>query len=312
MTALLQADRLTKRFGNSLAVDSVSLTVFGGEVVGILGPNGAGKTTTLRMVTGFLVPTSGSCQINGHDVAHDPVKARQHYGYLPEGSPLYGEMTVAGYLNFVARARGLSKTESGKAISNAVGKLELASVLTQTIDTLSKGFKRRVGLAQAILQEPALLILDEPTDGLDPNQKQSVRDIIRTLGPERAVLISTHILEEVEAVCSRVIVIANGRIVADGTPASLRAQSHYAHAVTVSFAADRTIQLPEMLFPREQLRLPDGRTQITFKSPDGIPILLPVLHNLEQAGLTPLDVVVEAGRLEDVFQRLTTKVEHAV
>jgi ABC-2 type transport system ATP-binding protein len=311
MTALLHADHLTKRFGTNTAVQDISLTVDGGEVVGILGPNGAGKTTTLRMATGFLVPTSGSCQINGHDVARDPIKARQQYGYLPEGSPLYGDMTVAGYLHFVARARGLTKATLPHAIADVVAKLQLSTVMRQTIDTLSKGFKRRVGLAQAILHAPPLLILDEPTDGLDPNQKQSVRDLIRNLGPDRAVLISTHILEEVEAVCSRVIVIASGRIVADGTPAKLRMQSAYAHAVTVSFAPDVNVSLPDMPYPHDQRRLPDGRTQATFRSPDSVPILLPVLQKLEQSGLTPLDVVVEAGRLEDVFQRLTTTQERA-
>jgi ABC-2 type transport system ATP-binding protein len=307
MTILLDADRLTKRFGNSLAVAGVSLTVNGGEVVGILGPNGAGKTTTLRMATGFLSPSEGSCRINGHDVMTNPLRARQQYGYLPEGSPLYGEMTVTAYLEFIARSRRLEKTALKAAIAGAVTKLQLGDVLGQTIDTLSKGFKRRVGLAQAILHNPLLLILDEPTDGLDPNQKLVVRDLIRTLGPDKAVLISTHILEEVEAVCSRVIVIARGRIVADGTPAQLRAQSQYAHAVTVSFAPDLNVTLATSDFPHEQIRLPDGRTQITFRSPTAEPILLPVLHQLEQAGYTPLDVVVEAGRLEDVFQRLTTQ-----
>jgi ABC-2 type transport system ATP-binding protein len=197
------------------------------------------------------------------------------------------------------------------AIGAAVGRLELGPVMHQTIDTLSKGFKRRVGLAQAILHNPGLLILDEPTDGLDPNQKQTVRELIRGLGPDKAVLISTHILEEVEAVCSRVIVIAQGRIVADGTPAALRAKSRYAHAVTVSIAADAPIILTESPFPFEQIQLPDGRTQLTFRSPEAVPILLPVLHGLEQAGLTPIDVTVEAGRLEDVFRRLTTNAELA-
>jgi ABC-2 type transport system ATP-binding protein len=305
MPALLQAENLTKSFAGKVAVGDVSLTVHGGEVVGILGPNGAGKTTTLRMATGFLVPTSGRTLIGGHDVASDSLNARRQFGYLPEGSPLYSDMTVSGLLMFVARARGIPASSLKPAIAAAVRKLELGDVLGQTIDTLSKGFKRRVGMAQAILHDPSLLILDEPTDGLDPNQKRSVRALIKNMGTEKAVLISTHILEEVEAVCSRVVVIAKGRIVADGTPAVLRAQSRYAHAVTVNFAPGTIISSAPDDWTLEQSVLPDGRVQLTFLSADAAPILLPVLQKLEQANLHAIDVVVEAGRLEDVFQRLT-------
>ncbi len=303
---LLETENLSKRFGQKLAVDGVSLSVSGGEVVGILGPNGAGKTTTLRMATGFLGPSSGTARVCGHDVNRDSLAARRLYGYLPEGSPLYGDMTVEGYLRFVAKARDISKAAQTSAISTAVDRLELGRVHGQTIDTLSKGFKRRVGLAQAILHDPALLILDEPTDGLDPNQKRSVRALIRNMGADKAVLISTHILEEVEAVCSRVVMIANGKLVADGTPASLRSQSRYAHAVTVSFAPGTSMAIRNN-WQTEQTVLPDGRVQVTFLSPKREPIVLPVLHSVEQAGMAPLDVVVEAGRLEDVFQRLTTE-----
>lgn len=311
MPAVLHAENLTRKFGTKLAVDGVSLTVEGGEVVGILGPNGAGKTTTLRMATGFLMPTSGRTWVGGHDVVRDNLSARRQYGYLPEGSPLYGDMTVSGYLAFVAKARGIEAAALKAAVAKAASRLELHTVLGQTIDTLSKGFKRRVGLAQAMLHDPALLILDEPTDGLDPNQKRSVRALIRDMGENKAVLISTHILEEVEAVCSRVVVIANGRLVADGTPAELRAQSRYAHAVTVNFAPGSNLTAVADTWQTEKSTLPDSRLQLTFLSPQGIPILLPVLSHLQEIGLAPLDVVVEAGRLEDVFHRLTNKMDAA-
>jgi ABC-2 type transport system ATP-binding protein len=307
MSALLKTENLVKRFGSKQAVSDVSLSVSGGEVVGILGPNGAGKTTTLRMTTGFMLPTSGQAFIGGHDVVRDRLKARHLFGYLPEGSPLYGDMTVQSYLSFIASARGLDRMVTRGAIRNTMDRLELADVSDQTIETLSKGFKRRVGLAQAILHDPALLVLDEPTDGLDPNQKLSVRNLIRNMGTEKAVLISTHILEEVEAVCTRVVVISSGRIVADSTPAALRGQSRFAHAVTVTLPPGSA--LPETDQQFEISIMPDRRLQLTFFSPEKKPILAQVMSSMQQAALVPLDVVVEAGRLEDVFQRLTLPAE---
>jgi ABC-2 type transport system ATP-binding protein len=212
---------LTKTFGGFIAVDNVSFQVRRGEVLGFLGPNGAGKSTTMRMLAGFMTPTAGTARILGHDVQTDGVAARRVLGYLPEGAPTYPEMSVEGFLRFCARVRGFSGLEMLERVDRALGLTSLQDVRAQTVETLSKGFKRRVGLAQALLHDPAVLVLDEPTDGLDPNQKHEVRGLIERMAPEKAIVISTHILEEVDAVCSRAIVIAGGRIVADETPAEL-------------------------------------------------------------------------------------------
>ncbi len=221
MTALIEIDGLTKRFGGFTAVDNVSFTVARGEVLGFLGPNGAGKSTTMRMLAGFMTPTSGTARICGHDVQGDSLAARKALGFLPEGAPTYPDMTVQGFLHFVAAVRGFNGSEAADRVSHAIGLTTLQGVRLQPVETLSKGFKRRVGLAQALLHNPPVLVLDEPTDGLDPNQKHAVRELIASLSAEKAIVISTHILEEVDAVCSRAIIIAGGRIVADGTPAEL-------------------------------------------------------------------------------------------
>jgi ABC-2 type transport system ATP-binding protein len=219
---LIEIERLTKRFGAFTAVDNVSFSVSRGEVLGFLGPNGAGKSTTMRMLAGFMTPTEGTARIMGHDVQTDGVAARRVLGFLPEGAPTYGEMSVTGFLRFCARIRGYGGAELRDRVVNAIGLTRLESVRLQPVETLSKGFKRRVGLAQALLHDPPVLVLDEPTDGLDPNQKHEVRELINQMRPEKAIVISTHILEEVDAVCTRAIVIAAGRIVVDATPAVLR------------------------------------------------------------------------------------------
>ncbi|MGB7206982.1 MAG: ABC transporter ATP-binding protein [Anderseniella sp.] len=222
MAALLELNNLVKRFQTFTAVNGISLEVPAGEVLGFLGPNGAGKSTTMKMAVGFLTPDEGNALICGVDVSVNPGEARQYLGYLPEGAPAYGEMSVGAFLKFCASMRGLSGVQGGKAIDRAVERTELGAVLEQPIETMSKGFKRRVGLAQAIMHEPKVLILDEPTDGLDPNQKHQVRQLIRDMSADRAIIISTHILEEVDAVCSRAVIIDQGRIVADGTASDLR------------------------------------------------------------------------------------------
>ncbi len=214
--ALIEIDGLAKSFGPFVAVRGLTLAVDKGEVLGFLGPNGAGKSTTMKMVAGFLSPTAGTARIAGHDVQTDPLAAQRLVGYLPEGAPAYGEMTPAQFLAFVAKVRGLKGADAQAAIGRAIERTELGRVLEQPIETLSKGFKRRVGLAQAILHDPPVLIMDEPTDGLDPNQKHAVRELIRGMAPSKAIVVSTHILEEVEAICTRAIVIDRGRIVADG------------------------------------------------------------------------------------------------
>ena len=218
---MLEIRHLTKRFGPFTAVDDVSFNVAKGEVLGFLGPNGAGKSTTMKMIAGFLAPNHGTAVISGWDVTKHPIEAKKRIGYLPEGAPAYPDMTPAAFLNFVARIRGYRGREASRRIAAAVERTTLGEVMYQPIETLSKGFKRRVGIAQAILHDPEVLVMDEPTDGLDPNQKHEVRALIREMAPQKAIVISTHILEEVDAVCTRAMIVARGRIVADGTPQEL-------------------------------------------------------------------------------------------
>jgi len=222
---MLQVNGLKKSFGPFEAVKGVSFTADKGEVLGFLGPNGAGKSTTMRMITGFLPPSAGTAVVNGHDIISDPVEAKRQIGYLPENAPSYDSMTVTDFLMFVSEIRGFRGSERRERVESAIGKCRLEGVRRQTIDTLSKGYRQRVCFAQAILHDPPILIMDEPTDGLDPNQKHIVREMIRRMAPEKTIIISTHILEEVDAVCTRAIIISNGTIVANGTPQSLRGKS---------------------------------------------------------------------------------------
>ncbi len=224
MAALIEIERLTKRFAGFTAVDDISFSVERGEVLGFLGPNGAGKSTTMRMLAGFMPPSAGTARICGADVVDQPVQAKRHLGFLPEGAPTYPEMTVAGFLAFTGRIRGFRGSELADRTAHAMALTQLEGVRLQPIETLSKGFKRRVGLAQALLHDPPVLVLDEPTDGLDPNQKHEVRELIRRMAPEKAIVISTHILEEVGAVCTRAIIIARGRLVVDAPPSVLEEQ----------------------------------------------------------------------------------------
>jgi ABC-2 type transport system ATP-binding protein len=219
---MLKVQNLTKRYDALTAVDGVSFEVGTGEVLGFLGPNGAGKSTTMRMIAGFITPTAGSASILGHDVVADPIAAKRVLGYLPEGAPSYGEMSVHGFIEFVADLRGLDFAARKQRLAYVIERLQLGGVLHQSIDTLSKGFKRRVGLAQAILHDPKVLVLDEPTDGLDPIQKHEVRTLIAEMARDKIIVISTHILEEVDAVCTRAMIIARGKVVADDTPAKLK------------------------------------------------------------------------------------------
>lgn len=236
---MIEIERLTKRFGGFTAVDDVSFRVAKGEVVGFLGPNGAGKSTTMRMLAGFMPPSAGTARIAGFDVIDRPVSAKRNLGFLPEGAPTYPEMSVTGFLEFAASIHGFSGAARTEKVANAVALTQLEGVRLQPIETLSKGFRRRVGLASALLHDPPALVLDEPTDGLDPNQKHEVRELIRRMAPEKAIVISTHILEEVEAVCTRAIIIARGRVVIDATPRDLAARGPSLDAVF------RTLTLPE-------------------------------------------------------------------
>lgn len=222
---MIEVKGLVKHYGSKRAVDGVSFTVNRGDILGFLGPNGAGKSTTMKMITGFLRPDAGTALVNGHDVTRDPVAVKKQLGYLPESAPAYGEMTVEEFLGFIAEVRGFrARDERDAQIERALGLTQLGPVRTQTIETLSKGYKQRVGFAQALLHNPPVLILDEPTDGLDPNQKNEVRTLIKNLAAEKAVVLSTHILEEVEAICTRVIIISQGKVVVDETPAQFRAR----------------------------------------------------------------------------------------
>src|SRR5512136_199411 len=232
---MIRVQNLKKAFGPKWAVNGVSFTVERGEVLGFLGPNGAGKSTTMRMITGFLPPSGGSVSVGGFDVVEHPIEARRLMGYLPENAPAYTDMTVYGFLNFAAEIRGMRGDARKKAVNRAVEMCFLESVLHQSVETLSKGYRHRTCFAQSIIHDPDVLVLDEPTDGLDPNQKHEVRQLIKRMGETKAIIFSTHILEEVDAVCSRAIIIDRGKIVANGTPPQLRQKSEWAGAVTARF-----------------------------------------------------------------------------
>jgi ABC-2 type transport system ATP-binding protein len=310
MDAMIEVRRLSKRFGPITAVDDVSFAVRRGEVLGFLGPNGAGKSTTMKMITGFLAPTSGTAIVCGADIVADPIAAKRHIGYLPEGAPAYPDMTPSGFLDFIARIRGFSGAAARERIDLAVKHTALASVLDQPIDTLSKGFKRRVGLAQALLHDPDVLILDEPTDGLDPNQKHEVRMLITQLAPHKAIVISTHILEEVDAVCSRAIIISAGRLMADGTPVELEARSRHHNAVRLALsggrddAATALMRLPGVASV-EPIEDAEGSALMIFPRNGGA-IVAEITDLVRVAGWPVAGLRVERGRLDDVFRAITT------
>jgi gliding motility-associated transport system ATP-binding protein len=309
MDEMIAVRHLTKRFGPVTAVDDVSFAVSRGEVLGFLGPNGAGKSTTMKMITGFLAPTGGTAVICGADIVDQPIAAKRRIGYLPEGAPAYPDMTPAGFLDFVARIRGFSGAEARRRIEIAVERTQLASVLHQPIETLSKGFKRRVGLAQALLHEPDVLILDEPTDGLDPNQKHEVRRLIAALAAKKAIIISTHLLEEVDAICTRAIVIAGGRVLADGTPAELAARSRHHNAVRLALVRDggdattALMRLPGVVSV-EPIEDVEGKALMIFPRAGGS-IIAEVTDLVRAAGWSVAALRVERGRLDDVFRAIT-------
>lgn len=306
---MINITSLTKRFGEHVAVDNLSFAVSPGEVLGFLGPNGAGKSTTMKMLTGFLTPDGGSASVCGFDIQTQTLQAQQQMGYLPEGAPCYGDMRVKRFLEFIAEVRGYSGADKRKRVDWAAQQLELEGVMGQSIETLSKGFKRRVGLAQAILHDPKVLILDEPTDGLDPNQKYQVRKLIQQLaeGSNKIVVISTHILEEVSAVCSRAVVIAHGRLLADGTPDELEARSRYHQAVTVALEQpvddQPLLALPGVL---EVERQRDGRLLTILAKPGEV--IFPAVGQYAREHNWPVrELSVERGRLDEVFRRLTAE-----
>jgi ABC-2 type transport system ATP-binding protein len=312
MTALIEADGLTKSFRALKAVDGISLTVPRGQVLGFLGPNGAGKSTTMRLITGFLEPDAGSARIAGFDVQEQARQAKQRLGYLPEGAPLYAEMTPKGLLAFVAELRGLEGDALVRAVGKAVERTGLGPVLDQTIETLSKGYKRRVGIAQAILHEPEVLIMDEPTDGLDPNQKHHVRQLIIEMAREKAIIVSTHILEEVEAVCTRAVVINKGRIVADGTAEDLMKRVPYHGAVTIRVARDKADAVRGALAAVagvkqvETVGAANGQLELRAIPKNSAGIVTDVASAIRQKSLAVDEIFVERGKLDDVFRQITS------
>ncbi|MCG8543158.1 MAG: ABC transporter ATP-binding protein [Alphaproteobacteria bacterium] len=311
MTPLIQLDRLTKRFGAITAVDNVTMTVGSGEVLGFLGPNGAGKSTTMKMVAGFLEPTSGTAAVCGYDVSADPVAVKSHIGYLPEGAPTYGDMTPRAYLGFIAEIRGFDGAEKQRRVDAVVEKVSLENVLLQPIETLSKGFKRRVGLAQAMLHDPPVLIMDEPTDGLDPNQKRHVRALIRDMAMDKAIVISTHILEEVEAVCTRAVIIANGKLRTDAKPEALRAQASNHNAVLLTVAAKDAAAIKAKLEDLsnlqaiETVREDEGLAHLRVVPQPGHQLAAPLGELVRERSLPVQELFVEQGSLDDVFWDMT-------
>jgi ABC-2 type transport system ATP-binding protein len=302
---MIELNQLSKQFGPRRVVDNLSVQVRQGEVLGFLGPNGAGKSTTMKLLTGFLAPTSGSASILGFDIQKQTLKAQRLIGYLPEGAPCYGDMTVRGFLGFIAEVRGFRGAAKRQRIATAVALVELETVLEQSIDTLSKGFKRRVGLAQAILHEPRVLILDEPTDGLDPNQKHQVRRLIQRLAADKIVIISTHILEEVSAVCTRALVISQGRLVADSTPLELESRSRYHQAVTLIGEQALDVAALAALSGVAGVESNAREHSLTVLAQPGQVIFAQVNALIGQRGWTIKELNVERGRLDEVFRTLT-------
>ncbi|OGT56946.1 MAG: ABC transporter ATP-binding protein [Gammaproteobacteria bacterium RIFCSPHIGHO2_12_FULL_63_22] len=305
---MIEASALRKRYGRLVAVDGISFKAEPGEVLGFLGPNGAGKSTTMKLIAGFLVPSEGSARVCGHDVQSDPMAARRALGYLPEGAPSYGEMTPRSLLSFIADLRGLRGAHRRQRLDFVISRLALESVLGQSVETLSKGFRRRLGLAMAIVHDPAALILDEPTDGLDPNQKHEVRALISELAKERTLLVSTHILEEVESVCTRAIIIARGKILADDTPSGLLARSRYHNAISLqpvdSIAARAALDGMPGVSGFEL----DERLSRLYVFPQGRTLSQEaVAERLRQRAVAFSGLRPEHGRLDEVFRRITAE-----
>jgi len=311
--AMIETNKLRKVFGPIEAVKGVSFRVEKGEVLGFLGPNGAGKSTVMRLLTCFLTPTAGTASVGGHDILTDSMKVRRCVGYVPESNPVYGDMTTVAFLNFIAEMRGFRGRELKKRVDEVIDRCWLTDVRSQVTDTLSKGFKRRVGLAQAFLHDPPILILDEPTDGLDPNQKHEVRTLINRMAPDKATIISTHVLEEVDAVCTRAIIIAEGRIVADGTPAELQERSRYQGAVRLTVETPDTRGAEQALngLPGvenvEILGKSDGAAHFFVFPKRGESILSGIVKLANEKKWKIEEMSEETGHLDEVFREITTK-----
>ena len=315
---MIEVEHLVKKFGDFTAVNDLSFTVARGQVMGFLGPNGAGKSTTMKMITGFLRPSSGTARIMGMDICDNMLAAQRHFGYLPEGAPAWPDMTPRAFLQFITQIRGLDKAAARAAEARAIEMTELYGVLDQPIDTLSKGYRRRVGLAQAIVHDPDVLVMDEPTDGLDPNQKFQVRRAITDMARDKAIIISTHILEEVDAVCGAAMIIDRGQIVAEGTPSALAARSRYSGSVTLTLARQELPAAQALLKKvnhqsAELVTRGDESTLHIFAADGTEPgaLLADMRAAIGAAGLSPRALALETGRLDDVFGALTGKARPA-
>ena len=307
---MISARNLVKDFGARRAVDDVSFDVSKGEVLGFLGPNGAGKSTTMRMITGFITPTSGTTIVGGHDMATEPVEGRRFIGYLPENAPAYGDMTAREFLHFIASMRGYKGNEASTRVDEAMEKCFLTTVENQTIETMSKGYRQRTCFAQAILHDPPILILDEPTDGLDPNQKHVVRNMIHKMGKEKVIIFSTHVLEEVDAVCNRAIIISGGKIVADGTPEEIRRQSHTYNCVSILVAAEESEIKKELSSIADVARVEttvNGKNTIECRvfPKNQQPIAAKVFEKAHNQNWLVTKMETDGGQLDDVFRHLT-------
>ena len=308
---MITLENVTRKFGSFTAVDNLSMTVSKGEVLGFLGPNGAGKTTTMRMISGFLMPSGGKITVCGFDVMENPVEVKRHIGYMPEVASSYNDMTVLSFLNFIAQARGLSGSAKEKAVDRVVDDISLNNVLYQPIDTLSKGYKRRVGLAQALVHNPDVLILDEPTEGLDPNQKRDIRSLIRHLHADKAIIISTHVLEEVEAMCSRAVIIDKGKIVLDDTQRALLSLSETHQTLFVLIPSYQKERAETIFNEMPQVMLMEIKQEadaflFIMKPMEKESATADVVEALHSQDIKILDMYVEKGRLEEVFYAFTS------
>jgi ABC-2 type transport system ATP-binding protein len=310
MDWMIEVDGLVKTFGHLTAVNDVRFNVPKGQVLGFLGPNGAGKSTTMKMITGFMTPTAGTVRVAGHDVDEQPIAAKAKIGYLPEGAPAYPDMTPISFLNFIADVRGLDGVARRQRLDYVIANVHLDTVLHQPIDTLSKGFKRRVGLAQAILHDPPVLVLDEPTDGLDPNQKHEIRGLIADMAKEKAIVISTHILEEVDAVCNRAMIIAEGRIVADGTPGELESRSPFHNAVLIDCQDEGVADALEAIAGISRVETLAGGSYRAYPT-NGQSIVAEVADLVKQRNWSTSRLSVEHPRLDEVFRNITRGGEQA-
>ena len=309
---MIVVEALSKQFGRFQAVDEISFEVQRGEVLGFLGPNGAGKSTTMKMLTCYLPPTSGNAEVNGFSINSQPLQVQEQIGYLPESAPSYNEMQVEEFLTFIGEVRGFSGTELRRKVGRVLELTSLQDARKQIIDTLSKGFRQRTCLAQSLIHDPPVLILDEPTDGLDPNQKHEVRELIRRMREERTILISTHILEEVEAVCSRALIISEGRLVGLGTPDEFLSQSIYRNAITLSVSGKSAEALLEDLNGLEQVYsverledMPSGALTVRVFPKDRESISSELEQFLKKKKMVIEQFFVERGRLDEVFRNLT-------